>query len=118
VLIGENLETVRAKVQQPFLKYLKTSVNLWRHGAESLDDLSQEEQRELLAYAFERYFQTSALFGTPESCLEKVERLEEVGVNEIACLIDFGIDTDSVMASLYSSGLRQNSFQTLISSCS
>jgi natural product biosynthesis luciferase-like monooxygenase protein/thioester reductase-like protein len=100
--IGENLETVRTTVRQPFIEYLKSSVNLWRQGAESLDDLSEKEQQELLAYAFERYFQTSALFGTPASCLEKVERLKEIGVNEIACLIDFGVDMDSVMASLYS----------------
>jgi natural product biosynthesis luciferase-like monooxygenase protein len=100
--IGENLETVRTIVRQPFIEYLKSSVNLWRQGAESLDDLSEKEQQELLAYAFERYFQTSALFGTPASCLEKVERLKEIGVNEIASLIDFGVDRDSVMASLYS----------------
>ncbi len=100
--IGEDIETIRATVKQPFIEYLKSSVNLWRQNAESLDDLNEKGQQELLNYAFERYFQTSALFGTPTSCLEKIERLKEIGINEIACLIDFGVDTDSIMASLYS----------------
>ena len=127
--IGEDLDTVRATVRQPFIEYLKSSVNLWRQGAESLDDLNEKEQQELLSYAFERYFTTSALFGTPTSCLQKVEGLKEIGVNEIAALIDFGVDTDSVMASLYSlkklkhltnsnsNKIPENRLQFLNSSC-
>jgi DNA-binding Lrp family transcriptional regulator len=67
-----------------------------------LDDLTEKEREDLLAYAFERYFQTSALFGTPDTCLARVARLKEMGVNEIACLIDFGVDVDAVMTALYS----------------
>ena len=100
--VSEDLGVVRKKVRQPFIDYLKSSVNLWRQGAKSLDDLNEQEQEQLLAYAFERYFQTSALFGTPESCLSMCDRLKEIGVNEIACLIDFGIDSDSVLSALYS----------------
>ena len=40
----------------------------------------------ILAHAFERYFTTAGLFGTPETCLATVERLREMGVDEIACL--------------------------------
>jgi hypothetical protein len=29
-----------------------------------------------------------------------IERLSAIGVNEIACLIDFGVDVDSTMTSL------------------
>ncbi|MBH8567023.1 amino acid adenylation domain-containing protein [Nostoc sp. CENA67] len=98
--IGDDINDVRQKVREPFIEYLKTSVNLWRQGAKSLDDLNEQQRSDLLAYAFERYFQTSALFGTPETCLQMVNRLEEIGVNEIASLIDFGIDGDSVIAGL------------------
>jgi len=113
---------VREKVRGPFTEYLKTSVDLvkkassaWSfaaykkpgiskssHGGEvDLNQLSDEDMQALLDHAFERYFQTSGLFGTPESCLEMVDRLKEIGVDEIACLIDFGVDFDSVLASLY-----------------
>ncbi|NJK50972.1 LLM class flavin-dependent oxidoreductase [Candidatus Gracilibacteria bacterium] len=100
--VSEDLNLVRNKVRKPFIDYLKSSVSLWRQGAKSLDDLNEQEREQLLAYAFKRYFQTSALFGTPESCQSMVERLKEIGVNEIACLIDFGVDSDSVMSALYS----------------
>ncbi|MDF5707242.1 MAG: amino acid adenylation domain-containing protein [Nostoc sp. S4] len=100
--ISDDINDVRQKVKEPFIEYLKTSVNLWRQGAKSLDDLNEQQRSDLLAYAFERYFQTSALFGTPETCLKMVKHLEEIGVNEIASLIDFGIDGDSVINGLHS----------------
>jgi natural product biosynthesis luciferase-like monooxygenase protein/amino acid adenylation domain-containing protein len=100
--VADELGFVRDKVRGPFIEYLKSSVKLWSNGSKSLQDLSEEERGKLLDYAFERYFQMSALFGTPHSCLDKVHRLKEIGVDEIACLIDFGVDVDSVLASLHS----------------
>ena len=55
----------------------------------------------MLAHAFERYFETSGLFGTAETCLALIEKLKSIGVDEVACLIDFGVDTDSVLSSLH-----------------
>ena len=100
--VGEDIEVVRNQVREPFTEYLKNSVDLWRQDSKNLDDLTEKEREDLLAYAFERYFQTSALFGTPDTCLARVTRLREIGVNEIACLIDFGVDMDAVMEALYS----------------
>jgi natural product biosynthesis luciferase-like monooxygenase protein len=100
--VGEDMEVVRNKVREPFIEYLKSSVDLWRHGSKSLDELTEIEQDNLFAYAFERYFQTSALFGTPSTCWKMVEGLKEIGVDEIACLIDFGVDVDSVLTNLKS----------------
>ena len=54
------------------------------------EDLSPEESDALLEHAFERYFETSGLFGTPDDCLALVDQLKGIGVDEIACLIDFG----------------------------
>ncbi len=98
--VSEEMEFVRNKVRQPFIEYLQSSVDLWRHGSENLDELTASERDKLLAYAFERYFQITALFGTPSSCLSMVNQLKEIGVDEIACLIDFGVDADSVIGSL------------------
>jgi len=117
--VGKSLEEVRAKVREPFLEYLRTSTDLinkarWEQtafakadrqrspgeGGRDLDELSPEEMNLILDHAFERYFRTAGLFGTPETCLETVERLRALGADEIACLIDFGIDEESVLASL------------------
>jgi natural product biosynthesis luciferase-like monooxygenase protein len=100
--VGEDMEFVRHKVREPFTEYLKNSVDLWRHGSTNLDNLTEKEQQDLLAYAFERFFQSSALFGTPDTCMQMVSSLKEAGVDEIACLIDFGVDVDATIAALYS----------------
>ena len=62
--------------------------------------LSDAEMDALLDHAFERYFATSGLFGTPERCRQMVDRLTAIGVDEIACLIDFGVPTEQVLESL------------------
>ena len=54
----------------------------------------------MLEYAFQRYFDTSGLFGTPERARRMVELLKDAGVDEIACLLDFGVATDTVLAHL------------------
>lgn len=106
--VSDDLDFVRQVVRQPFIKYLESSINLWRNNSQNLEQLTLAEREKLLAYAFERYFQTTALFGTPSSCLKMVHKLKEIGVDEIACLIDFGVDANSVLSNLsYLNQLRE-----------
>ncbi|AUX29426.1 MULTISPECIES: MupA/Atu3671 family FMN-dependent luciferase-like monooxygenase [Sorangium] len=99
--IGDRLEEVRQAVQRPFMSYLRSAVELWGAFWKELQALPPAEQEEVIVLAFERYFRTAALFGTPETCARAVERLAAIGVDEIACLIDFGVDLDATMASLH-----------------
>ena len=103
--VGNDLATVRETVRIPFTNYLRTSVDLTATYAQGKADASttpSEADMEALAeLAFERYFKTSGLFGTPESCLEMIERLRELDVDEVACLIDFGVEADTVLANLH-----------------
>ena len=49
-----------------------------------------------------------SLIGTPESCQPFIQKLENAGVDEIACLIDFVQDFNAVMGSLpYLNQLRK-----------
>ena len=103
--VGWDAEAVRAKVREPFLRYLKSSSDLVRRLVQTLDrgpaeQFSEAEMEDLWNRAFDRYFETSGLFGTPETCLEMVSRLKGAGVDEVACLIDFGVDEASVLESL------------------
>ncbi|HZB47126.1 MAG TPA: MupA/Atu3671 family FMN-dependent luciferase-like monooxygenase, partial [Pyrinomonadaceae bacterium] len=104
--VGRDREAVREKVYGPFCNYLRSSFGLWRGLARSMGqdvdsaDFTEDDTRRLLERAFDRYFETSGLFGTPANCLRMVERLKAIGVDEVACLIDFGIDADSVMRGL------------------
>ena len=99
--LGIDQEEVKQKVRAPFIEYLKTSVDLWRKGSEDLNSLTEDQAHEVLNLAFERYYQTSGLFGTPETCLETIQKLKQVGVDEIACLIDFGLETEDVLKGLH-----------------
>lgn len=114
--VGETDAEVRRKVQRPFIEYLKTSTDLikrarWEFPAfanagsgrlqsHTDDDLSPDELDALLDHAFDRYFETSGLFGSVERCIRIVNRLRANGVNEIACLIDFGVAEEDVLQSL------------------
>lgn len=66
-----------------------------------LSSLSQDEVDGILDFAFNRYFEDSGLFGTVDDCLDRVEQLKAIGVTEIACLIDYGINTDQVLEGLF-----------------
>jgi natural product biosynthesis luciferase-like monooxygenase protein len=118
--VGQDEDEVRETVRGPMKEYLRSSVDLikqaaWsfptfvQRGAENgkspveiMDSqpLSEEEMDALLEHAFSRYYGTSALFGTPARCLGLVEKLKWAGVDEIACLIDFGVHTDTVLEHL------------------
>jgi natural product biosynthesis luciferase-like monooxygenase protein len=65
-----------------------------------LQTLSAEELDGILDFAFLRYFEESGLFGTVEECLARVEDLKAIGVDEIACLIDYGIAPAAVLDGL------------------
>ena len=99
--VGDDLEDVRRTVRAPFIEYLESSMDLWWQGSRRPGDLQPEEREELLSQAFERYFQASALFGTPQTCSAFVSSLREAGVDEIACLIDFGVDLDTTIRGLH-----------------
>jgi non-ribosomal peptide synthetase component F/alkanesulfonate monooxygenase SsuD/methylene tetrahydromethanopterin reductase-like flavin-dependent oxidoreductase (luciferase family) len=114
--VGDSTDAVRETVRQPMVDYLASSLGLvkgfaaqwsaFKKGAGSAADnvdietLSADERHGLLNYAFERYFETSGLFGDEERALDMADRLKGIGVDEIACLIDFGVDEDTTLAHL------------------
>ncbi|MDC0712645.1 amino acid adenylation domain-containing protein [Stigmatella sp. ncwal1] len=104
--LGEDLETVRNTARGPFCDYLGAHFSLFQNLAKSqglpvnLDKLTAEDKQYMLSMAYDRYVRTSALIGTPDSCAEIIRHVQGLGVNEIACFVDFGVDPRSVMASM------------------
>lgn len=104
--IGPDLGSVRDIVREPLLGYLRAHMELFAKLARSQDmaidpaRVSEADKAALAQLAFERYFTTNGLFGTPQTALEQVERLAGAGVTEIACLVDFGVEPDTVLAHL------------------
>ncbi len=104
--VGNTESEVETLVRRPFCNYLKSSVDLMKQVAKGLGEefqgttLTEADLAALIDHAFDRYFRTSGLFGTAETCLATVRKLKEIGVDEIACLVDFGIDSETVLARL------------------
>jgi natural product biosynthesis luciferase-like monooxygenase protein len=106
--LGENGDTVKAQVRKPMHSYIRSYMrqkedpNLKNKPASGADlsKLSEGEKDGLAGFALERYFQGNALFGTVDKCIRIVDQLRDVGVDEIACLIDFGVPVDAVIESL------------------
>jgi natural product biosynthesis luciferase-like monooxygenase protein/amino acid adenylation domain-containing protein len=104
--VGEDLETARAQAEAPLRAYLRNSFDLNRKLVESqgrevdFDARSESDLDYVLDAAYERFVSEHALVGTPESCAAVIEKLIPLGVTEIGCLIDFGVDPALVAASL------------------
>ena len=104
--LGPDLESVKETVRGPFSAYLRDSVDLLANlarslgGGKALEMFGEEDMEALVAHAFERYFRTSGLFGSPEDAMAMVHRLQEIGVDEVACLIDFGVEPEAVLHAL------------------
>jgi len=116
--VGDDDAAVRNIVREPMKDYLASSMSLvvdfaWSFPAferpggpdqkpEDVDlkSLSEDETDAILEFAFERYYETSGLMGTPDACERMLELCKDADIDEIACLIDFGVDTDLALAAL------------------
>ncbi|GGH50420.1 siderophore biosynthesis protein [Paenibacillus silvae] len=107
--LGDDDENVKEKVRSPMYEYLSkflaqqnnvTKTSAGNSFENELENIIHSSKEDLLAFSFERYYKGSSLLGTPDKCEKVIEKLGAMGVNEIGCLIDFGLDLDSVMESL------------------
>ncbi len=115
--VGDDREAVREIAREPMKDYLRAAAGLIKQYAWAfpafkkpkgvtnpfqldLDSLSEDELEGILDFAFQRYFEDSGLFGTIEDCLQRVEELKRIGVDEITCLIDYGIPVPQVLDGL------------------
>lgn len=110
-------ETARSVAREPMKDYLRSAAGLIKQyawafpafkrpeGTESahqidLGSLADDELEAILDFAFDRYFDQSGLFGTVEDALERVGQVKAVGVTEVACLIDYGIERATILEGL------------------
>lgn len=109
--VGEDDADVRRKVKAPMINYLGSSANLvgsytasvpffQKQCSASAGPVTSNELGDALEFSFERYYATSSLLGTMDACLAMTDKLKAIEVDEIACLIDFGVDADDVLAAL------------------
>nr|AAY00040.1 putative flavin-dependent oxygenase [uncultured bacterial symbiont of Discodermia dissoluta] len=104
-MIDTDPVAVERAVEQPFKQYIKTALKAHVKAAqdanvERVADLGEAEEEKMLAYAYQRYARTGALFGTVEQGASMVDEAIAAGVDEIACLVDFGVDYQAVKGAL------------------
>jgi len=109
--VGEDDDEVHATVKAPMKRYLQGSLSLASAHLSSVPFLQHAENIDLseatpqlvddvLDASFEKYFHMSGLFGSHAKCLDMIDRVEAADVDEVACLIDYGVDPDTVLRSL------------------
>jgi len=81
---------VDACVNEHFFDYIKSGLKGHIQAAKTPPTTAEIER--IVEHSFHYQRKHSALFGDIAHCQEVVEKLRRVGVNEIACLVDFGID--------------------------
>ncbi|WP_437603945.1 MupA/Atu3671 family FMN-dependent luciferase-like monooxygenase [Sorangium sp. So ce590] len=101
--VGDDDVQVRRLVAEPVKQYLSTFLTQRKTDA-NLQGASKEvseSERELLSrLAFEDMYERRSLLGTLPKCIEVVRSLKGIGVDEVACLVDFGLSFDVVLGAL------------------
>jgi natural product biosynthesis luciferase-like monooxygenase protein len=111
--VGENQDAIKTIAHPAMAEYLKANIEMQKdHSTGSRDQktswvkpelsrLSDKETEIMIKFQVGNDLRSPLSFiGTSDHCAQQAERLSESGVDEIACLIDFGIGFNEVMASL------------------
>ena len=115
--LAETRDAAREVAREPMKDYLRSAAGLIKQYAWAfpafkkpqgvsnpaeidLGSLGSEELEAILDFAFQRYFDDSGLIGTIDDAVTRVEEIKAIDVDEVACLIDYGIPTTQVMAGL------------------
>ncbi|GAB1511074.1 hypothetical protein JCM33774_31160 [Actinophytocola sp. KF-1] len=89
-------DRAREIVREPLSDHMRSSLHLLLNarldGRRKVDvsKLSAEDVDFMVSRAFDRYFDFG-LPGTVDKAADAVERFRSIGVDELACLIDFGL---------------------------
>lgn len=103
--LGEELGAVKERARPALTAYLQTFLKegqneARRKAAVEVASATDEENEMRAALAYEYYFNRNSLLGTVAKCSRMVDGLAAVGVDEIACLVDFGLEVETVLDGL------------------
>lgn len=109
--VGPSDELVRAAVRPSMREYLRAAVQLEIKAARAgkmsgsltmpEGEISDDVMEDLLDLTFERYYRSSSCMGTFDAVEARLRLMQQAGVDEIACLIDFGVERGRVLEGLH-----------------
>jgi natural product biosynthesis luciferase-like monooxygenase protein len=95
--VGASDREARSTARQPLSDYLKSSIGLWSKESEELKRLPADQVAQV---AVSRYIDRSSLIGDRDAALRMLAKLRVIGVDEVACLVDFGIAPQAALQSI------------------
>jgi phthiocerol/phenolphthiocerol synthesis type-I polyketide synthase D len=104
--VGADEALTRSEARQPYCEFLASNIKILEGLAASkgknlsIGSLRPDEAYAFAEFVYERFCRERALIGSVDGCAEVARALETAGVDELACLIDFGVPTPRVLASL------------------
>ncbi|GAA1935367.1 MupA/Atu3671 family FMN-dependent luciferase-like monooxygenase [Kitasatospora viridis] len=102
-LLGPDRAAVRQAVRAPFLRTdagrLRQAPGEVLRGVDPAD-LDPEDLEFLVERAFDRHVGTGGLFGRVEDAAGLLDRVAAAGVDEVACMVDFDLETSTVHTGL------------------
>jgi natural product biosynthesis luciferase-like monooxygenase protein len=104
--VAESLEDVHRDAGEPYCKFLKSNLGLLKKLAFSqgqsmdIESLTKAELDQTVHWLLKKFVGGRSLMGTVQSCAQTCRELAEIGVSEIACLLDFGPETERVLSAL------------------
>jgi natural product biosynthesis luciferase-like monooxygenase protein len=98
-------ESVLDEIREPMRQYVRSSLSLFSTGNTAPArpvgrEVTQAQRQQVIDLSVERYFKSLGLFGSVERAVQAVERFRALGIDELACLIDFGVPTATVLTGL------------------
>ncbi len=98
--VGESNSVVKEQVRAPFTHYLRSYFKQYDNVRVAADDVTEADRDAIMNAAFELYFENNTLMGTPAKCSRVIDQLLAAGVDEVACLVDFGVAAEAVLENL------------------
>lgn len=86
--------------EKPFKSYLESSIKLMEPLAKEMGLDLNTQTDEIIDIAYKKFSKNNTLIGSPESCQKMLFDIQNIGVTEIACLVDFGVENEKVLAGL------------------
>jgi natural product biosynthesis luciferase-like monooxygenase protein len=100
--VHRDLQTVHKRVREPLLDYIRQSaITHLQGGAVSLGSEAGPHQiNRLVEYSFQRYFNSGSLLGDVFTTKSMIIESRAAGVDEIACMLDFGLTREQILEGL------------------
>jgi natural product biosynthesis luciferase-like monooxygenase protein len=111
--VHKDMASVDKVVRTHFMQYIKGTLSSHLKGGAVGSDkkLSPRDIEKMAEYSYHRYVKTGTLFGDVQQAGIMVEKTTAVGVDEIACMMDFGPDSTEIADSLYYLNQLKNQYR-------